>query len=276
MSAHFREIVLALFILTLPVSSVYALERLVIPGTGDSQELLRKAASTFTLANPDITIDLPDSVGSIGGIKRVLSGHAPLARIARPLNTGEMNSGLNYEVFAYTAVIFVANLPVACVNSLSTAEIIAIYSGDTANWDQIGNCPSHKIYVANREEGDSSRLLIEENLSGFKNITQFAGEVIYSTPEALHTIEDYPYTIGYLPLAILKNSPLTQLAINNLQPTSENLATKKYPLAVPLGFAWKNKLSEPYKKFIDFMFSASGQEIIRAYGSVPTPKPSEF
>lgn len=276
MSVYFRKLVLTLIILTFPVSSAFSLERLVIPGTGDSQELLREAAVQFALKNPGITIDIPDSVGSIGGIKRVLNNQAPLARIARPLSDKEMNSGLKSGVFAYTPVVFVANLPEACIKSLTTAEIIAIYSGEIDNWNQLGNCPSHKIYVANREEGDSSRLLIEENLPGYKSIAKFAGEVLYSTPDALHIVEDHPYTIGYLPQAMLKNSPLTQLAINNLRPTAENLAAKKYPLAVPLGFVWKNNLSESYKNFIEFMFSSSGQETIRAHNAVPAPKPSEF
>ncbi len=276
MNTHLCKIALACIILAFWAPVSFSLDRLVIPGTGDSQELLRAVAAQFTQEHPDISFDIPDSVGSIGGIKRVLNGHAPLARIARPLNSSEVNSGLNSLTFAYTPVVFVANLPEICVDNLSTADIVAIYSGKITSWQALGNCPDHKIYVANREEGDSSRLLIEASFPAFTNITKFAGEVVYSTPETLHIIEDYQYTVGYQPQAMLKNSALTQFSINNLQPTAENLVNNKYPLAVPLGFTWKGDLPDVYRQFVEFMFSSRGQEIIRAHDAIPVPKPAEI
>lgn len=272
MTSRLMQSVLALFIITLWTTPASALERLVIPGTGDSQELLRVAAQSFEKAHPELIIDIPDSVGSTGGIKRVLNGHAPLARIARKLHANEQSSGLKSNLFAYTPIVFVANLPENCVDNLSSEEIIAIYSGEITSWKQLGQCPDHKIYIANREEGDSSRLLIEEHITGFKGIQNFAGEIIYSTPEAQHIIEDHPYTIGYLPLAMLTRSPLTRLSVDNLHPTVENLVSQKYSLAVPLGFVWKDEPSDSYRLFVDFLFSVKGKEIIRSQGAVPAPK----
>jgi phosphate transport system substrate-binding protein len=267
--------ILILFIITFWTVPAFTLERLVIPGTGDSQKLLRVAAQSFEESNSDLIVDIPNSVGSVGGIKRVLNGHAPLARIARDLHTNEQASGLKSTLFAYTPIVFVANLPKKCVDDLSSEDIVGIYSGMITSWNQLGQCPDHKIYVANREEGDSSRLLIEKHIPGFKEIQEFAGEIIYSTPEAQHIIEDHPYTIGYLPLAMLSRSPLTQLSIDNFHPSVENLISQKYALAVPLGFVWKEEPPEAYRQFINFIFSTKGQEIIRSQGAVPVQKPQE-
>ena len=272
MVTQFFKLILVLFCLSPYTVSAASIERLVIPGTGDSQKLLREAARLFEQEHPQVVIDIPDSVGSVGGIKRVLNGHAPLARIARQLSDSEQASGLNSLVFAYTPIVFVANLPEQCANNLTTAEIIDIYSGKITSWQKLGNCPDHKIYVANREEGDSSRLLIEAKLPGFKDIQKFAGKIIYSTPETLHTIEDHPYTIGYLPLAMLKNSHLSRFTLNGLHPTVENLVANTYSLAVPLGFVWKDQPTGVYGQFIEFLFSARGQQLLRAHDSVPVPK----
>ncbi len=274
MSTQFFKTVLVLFITTLWATSALSIERLVIPGTGDSQKLLREAAHHFEQEHPEVTIDIPESVGSVGGIKRVLNGHSPLARIARQLDANEQASGLSSIVFAYTPVVFVANLPDKCADNLSDAEIVAIYSGEITSWQKLGNCPDHKIYVANREEGDSSRLLIEANFPDFKKIPNLAGEIIYSTPETLHIIEDHPYTIGYLPLSMLRSSPLTLFSINNLHPTVENLVTKSYSLAIPLGFVWKDEPTGTYLQFIEFLFSPRGQEIIHTHNAIPAPKQS--
>ncbi len=272
MRAKILKTVLVLFCLSLYSVSASSIERLVIPGTGDSQNLLREAVRLFEQEHPEVVIDIPESVGSLGGIKRVLDGHASLARVARQLNDSERASGLNTLVFAYTPVVFVANLPKQCVDNLSTAEIIDIYSGKITSWQKLGNCPDHKVYVANREEGDSARLLIEEKLPDFRGIQEFTGEIIYSTPEALHIIEDHPFTIGYLPLAMLKDSPLTQFSLNGLHPTAENLVTNTYSLAIPLGFAWKDQPTGVYHQFIEFLFSAQGQQLLRAHDTVPVPK----
>jgi len=266
------KITLVFFCLSLYAVAASSIERLVIPGTGDSQKLLREAVRLFEQENPGVFIAIPDSVGSLGGIKRVIDGHAPLARIARQLNDSEQASGLNTLVFAYTPVVFVANLPEQCVDNLSTSEIIDIYSGKITSWKWLGTCSDHKIYVANREDGDSARLLIEAKLPGFKDIQEFAGEIIYSTPEALHVIEDHPFTIGYLPLAMLKNTSLTQFSLNALHPTTENLVTNTYSLAIPLGFVWKDQPTGAYRQFVEFLFSAQGHELLRAHDTVPVPK----
>ena len=143
MSTQLFKIALLLFMTTLWATPALSTERLVIPGTGDSQKLLREAAYSFGHDHPDVTIDIPESVGSVGGIKRVLNGHTPLARIARSLDANERASGLSSTVFAYTPVVFVANLPERCVENLSTSELVAIYSGEITSWQQLGNCPNH-------------------------------------------------------------------------------------------------------------------------------------
>ncbi len=267
------------FVLCLPLlwlAPALAGEQLTIPGTGDSQKLLREAAFHFRQTHPDVTIEIPDSVGSVGGIKRVFNDEAVLARIARPLNDSEHSAGLDSVVFAYTPVVIVANLPDNCADNISTPVLTGIYSEARTSWQGIGRCPDHKIYVANREEGDSSRILLEEKLPSFKKITEFAGEIIYSTPETLAIIEEHPYTIGYLPLAILKNSPLTHFSLDGRHPTAENLATGLYPLAIPLGITWKQEPTGTYRQFLDFLFSTKGQEIINKHGAVPAPRPAGF
>ena len=72
MSTQHFKIVLLLLMTTLWATPALSIERLVIPGTGDSQKLLREAARYFEQKDPNVIIDIPESVGSVGGIKRVL------------------------------------------------------------------------------------------------------------------------------------------------------------------------------------------------------------
>ena len=133
-------------------------ESLTIAGTGDSQELLRALAEKFEENHPQVDVIVPDSVGSSGGIREVLDGKSQLARIARPLTEKEISLDFHEVVFARSPVVFVVHPSVTAVDNLSYAQVIAIYSGEIQNWQQLGG-EDKTLYVVNREGGDSSRVV---------------------------------------------------------------------------------------------------------------------
>lgn len=246
-----------------------AAETVVIPGTGDSQRLLQALARAYEAARPGGEVEIPPSVGSIGGLRRVLDGSRPLARIARPLSGRETGQGLKSRVFAHSPVVFVANLPSSCVEDLSPRQVVDIYAGRITSWGQLGPCGDRKIYVANREDGDSCRRLLGRTVPGFDRIGRFAGETIYGTPLALAIIERHPYTVGYLPLAMAVGTPLKRLRYDGVEPTPENVRSGAYPLAVPLALAWRGELKGAARDFVDFLFTPEARRIILEHGSVP-------
>lgn len=249
-----------------------ALETLVVPGTGDSQALLAVLAQAFEAEHPGIRIEVPPSVGTIGGIRRVLAGETSLARTARPLSAQELQQGLQHQLFAYSPIVFVANLQPACIDNLSAAQVVGIYSGRLTSWAQLGPCGNKKIYVANREDGDSSRRILVEQVPGFSGIEPFAGEVLYSNPENLRVLESYPQTIGYMPLANAIKSGLTQLRYEGTAATVSSVQSGDYHLSVPLGLVWKGELQGPAKAFLDFLSSPRGRGLIIENGAVPVSR----
>ncbi len=66
-------------------------QRVTICGTGDSQAMLRSLALAYEKQHPGVSIDVPDSNGSSGGIKATASGKCDLGRVARPLQENVMN-----------------------------------------------------------------------------------------------------------------------------------------------------------------------------------------
>lgn len=244
-------------------------ETLAIPGTGDSQTLLAVLAKGFEATHPGVRIQIPPSVGSIGGIQRVLAGETPLARTARPLSEQERQRGLKQLVFAHSPIVFAANLEPACVDNLTAAQVVGIYSGQLTSWSQLGSCDKKKIYIANREDGDSSRRVLVDKVPGFADIQQFAGEIIYSTPENQAILEKYPQTIGYLPLANANKSNLKFFRFEGTAATPAAVQQGEYRLSVPLGLVWHGELQGVAKAFVDFLQSASGNKLIALNGAVP-------
>ena len=251
-----------------PTSNLFAQEKIVVAGTGDSQSLLRALAEAFEKVNPGKRIEIPDSIGSGGGIKSTAKGICNLGRVARPLREKENFLGLNYKVFACSPVVLVANPSITKVKNLSTKDIIGIYSGKITSWDILGE-GKRKIYVVNRENGDSSRIVLERRISGFKDIKKLAGQVVYSTPGAVAIIKKHEDTIGYTSLAMTSGMKLVVMKINGIYPSVENVKNETYKLVTPLGLAWKGELQGLAKEFFDFLFSPEGQKIIIQNGAVP-------
>ena len=237
-------------LLLLSTASIASAETITIAGTGDSQRLLRQLAETFQQQHPDAQILVPNSVGSGGGIALLLAGRSELARIARPLKPKEQAEGLQHLIFAYSPVVFVANLPSPCLQSITAEQARDIFNGKINSWGQLGSCAEHKIYIANREDGDSSRTVLERELPELKQITQLAGRTIYSTPEAYDTLNRYPHSFGYLPKAQVQTDSLTVLGFEGVTASIENVQQGHYPLTVPLGIVWKGELKGVAKQFI--------------------------
>lgn len=263
-----RMILLLLGLLVaLPLSS----RALVVAGTGDSEELLQRLGAEFSRHNPQIEVSVPPSVGSSGGVRMLLEGRTDLARVARPLKPAEARQGLHWRAFALVPILFVANLPRTCVSDISSRQVVEIFAGRLTNWSQLGDCPSAKIYLARREEGDSSNRVLKAQIAGLDEIKQPVGRTIYTTPEAFETITRYPYTLGYLPETELLSATLVRLSFNGVVANAETVASRRYPLQQILALAWRDPLRPAAAKFLAFLATPTAQKIIREFGAVPVP-----
>ncbi len=240
---------------------------LVIPGTGDSQVLLHNLAQLYAKNRPGITVEIPESIGSGGGVKSVITGKNEIARVARPLTEKESVQGLKSHIFAHAPIVFAVNPGVAEAANLSFEQIIGIYSGKIQQWDGLGGVG--KIYAMNREEGDSSRTVLEKLIPGFKEISVPAGSTVYSTPEAVQTLLTSPNTIGYLPMSAIIGTGLKMLRVQDVAPSAANVRQKKYQLVVPFALVWKETLSPLAKDFLDFLSSPAARKFMLENGAIP-------
>ncbi|HIJ89909.1 MAG: substrate-binding domain-containing protein [Desulfobulbaceae bacterium] len=238
----------------------------MIPGTGDSQVLLHKLAVLYRKTRP-FSVEIPESIGSGGGIRSVITGKNEIARVARPLTEKEKAHGLNFRIFAEAPIVFAVNPGVAETKNLSLEQIVGIYSGRIQQWDGLGGVG--KIYAMSREAGDSSRIVMENLIPGFKEISVPAGSIVYSTPDAVKTLLASPNTIGYLPLPATFGTELTVLRVQDLEPSPANVRQKKYQFTIPLAMVWKDSLSPMAQDFLDFLSSPTARKLMLENGAIP-------
>nr|MBF0222137.1 substrate-binding domain-containing protein [Desulfobulbaceae bacterium] len=236
-------------------------------GTGDSQILLQKLAEHYQTTHPDITINIQDSVGSSGGIRKVASGECELGRVARNFNNKELQYNLKHQLFAYSAIAFITSSHLT-IDTISTKQVVSILSGETSNWKKLGGDDA-PIYIVNRERGDSSRTVLEENIPALNDLSPWAGKMFYTTTEAVQAVERHENTFSFAPLAVAKAHKVQILNYNGINPSPQNIKSGKYPLVVSLGLVWKDVLNQPVQEFVDFIISPSAQTIISDNGAIP-------
>jgi phosphate transport system substrate-binding protein len=241
-----------------------------VPGTGDSEELLRAVAEAFKATAPGIDVDVPDSVGSTGGIKALLAGKAELARVARPLRGEEKAQGLVEIVFAETPVVFAVNPAVTGVSGLSSAQALAVYAGKITDWSALGGPPGPIARVA-REMPETGRAVLNETIPGFEALAAEGQAVAYSTPEAVDMVLRHPGTIGYFSLTAMSGTGLTPLALDGVPPTPEALANAPRAPRIRLSLVYRPPLAPAAERFLAFLQSHRGEALLASHGCRPLP-----
>ncbi|MBN2546962.1 MAG: substrate-binding domain-containing protein [Spirochaetes bacterium] len=247
--------------LILTVALIYSQtdNRIVIQGTGANQDLLREIAEQFMVINKNIKVEVPDSIGSSGGIKGVIDGKIEIARVSRALKEKEKVEGIKYRKFALCPIVFATN-PSVTIKNLNINDIINIYRGKIKNWKKLGG-PDLEVAVIGREEGDSSRSTIEEVYPEFQTI-KYSDKVtiLVRDQDMIRDLKLKKGAIGFGALVNMKNSKLNVLSVNNLKPD-----TKKYNIMNAFAFVYfEKKISYNAKKFLDFVYSQKGIEIIKS------------
>ncbi|MBU0946729.1 MAG: substrate-binding domain-containing protein [Proteobacteria bacterium] len=243
-------------------------QKIIVGGTGDSQHLLSEIAKALEERLGGGEIEVPESIGSGGGIRAVAAGKIDLARVARPLKENETKLGLTYKCFAKSPVVFVIHPSVTGIEDLKSEDIIGIYSGKINVWGQLGG-QDQKIYAITREVGDSCRIVLNKRIPGFKDITEPTAKVIYNTPEAVATLIRHKKTIGFLPMPMTIGKDLKILTVDGVYPSAENIRSGRYKLVVPFGIVYKGELKGLAQRFVNFLSSTEGKRLIAEYGAVP-------
>lgn len=259
-------IVTLLLLASLWASPVLAQETLTVAGTGENQEVVRALARQFEAKHHGVTVEVPDSVGSGGGIKALQKGKTDLARTGRPLKETE-KSGLVEVMFGKTPVVFATHPTVTKIDGLTTAQILDIYAGKISNWQDVGG-PDGKIYPTSREVGDSARIVLETSMPGFKGL-QLVSKEFFTSAEAVKAIREHEFTIGYVSLASSQGQGLKILRIDGKDPIPGADGAVDYPYLVPFYLVHTETPSALAKQFIDFALSAEGRAILLANGAVP-------
>lgn len=259
-----RNIMIFVALMSIGFSGIAAAEEVAIVGTGSGMSLLQAVAEAFMEAEPDVTIDVPPSIGSSGGIKAVGRDNFVLGRVAREIKDKEQHFGLTYLPIAKMPIVFFTNESVEIVD-LTTRQICDIYSGKIDNWKEVGG-KDGRIRVIRREDGDSSLKDLRQSFPGFKDIALTPkSKTTLTDQETLVLTAEKEGTIAFGTYINAKNYDVNILSIEGKKPTESD-----YPYAGTLALIYKEKnKTGAIERFIEFAKSPNAQKAIVEAGGLP-------
>ena len=163
---------------------------------------------------------------------------------------------------AVVVFVLATNPDVAGVTSLTSAQILSIYTGRTTNWNQVGG-PNLPIVVVSRPVTSGTRATFKqyvlkgtaESPNQSKNLTADSTQLV------TQTVEQTSGAIGYITLgaADQEGSKLNVLSIDGNAPTATNVESNAYIFWNIEHMYTKGPATGLAQAFINYMTTADAQ-----------------
>jgi phosphate transport system substrate-binding protein len=254
--------------------------KLIITGTGSSIGAMRRMSEVFQKKHPNVTVNVPPSIGSTGAIKAVKAGQIDIGLSYRPLTHEERSMGIIEEPYGRTPFIFGVQESNP-INGLTLAEIEEIYARKRKTWS----------------DGTPIRLILRPISDGFTAYLESinprlksASEKVHSLPgvfigmtdqEAADQIEKTPGSFGTTSASLIvsEKRKIKALSVDGTAPALSNIAdgvrisSGMYPYIITMFLVYnKDNDKGEVKDFIDFVFSKNGRKILSESGHVTLPR----
>jgi phosphate transport system substrate-binding protein len=249
--------------------------QLRIAGSGSGIAILKIVNESFENAHPGIGLNFLPSTSTVDGMIGVSQGLLDIGSAARKLTVPEkeLHPGIVEYSFVKDALVMCVN-PNVGVMSLTKDEIKRIYAGNITDWSQVGG-QKGKIVVFDREETDSSKILLREHILGQGTpVTKDA--IVLQSSDSMHaSVEATRDSIGQCSLGGIRFNGVSvkSLALDGIIASASTIRDGSYPLVRDFGIIVKKEgLNPATEVFIKHIFSEEAKEVLARYGYFPSPK----
>lgn len=236
-------------------------------GSTALQPLVQQAAERFMSKNPGARIIVTGG-GSGTGLSQVAQGQVDIGNsdIFAEEKPGIDASTLKDHRVAVVAFAVVVH-PSNPVDNLSTDQLVAIFTGKTANWKDVGG-KDMPIIVVNRPKSSGTRATFNRYaLMGAQEAE--TGLIEDSSGQVKKIVSETPGAISYLAISYVDSS-VKALKVNGVAPTVENVTHGTYPVWSYEHMYTKGEPAGLTKAFLDYMLSPEVQnDLVPKLGYIP-------
>ncbi|MFH1854095.1 MAG: PstS family phosphate ABC transporter substrate-binding protein [Candidatus Omnitrophota bacterium] len=277
--------VLVLSMLAVPVFAASGKNMIQVKGSDTMVNLGQAWAERYMEENPGEFIAVTGG-GSGTGFSSLISGTCDIAMASRNIKDKEIvlaeQRGIKpNEIKAALDGLAVVVNPANPVSELTIDQLAGIFTGRISNWKDVGG-NDEKIVILSREVNSGTHVYFKEHVlrKGDPNSTEeYAPRaLLLSSSQAIaDEVAGNPAAIGYYGMGyIYKKQKSIAVAKDKdseyIEPTIENVVKGRYSISRPL-FLYTNGMPQDLvKKFVDFVLSKEGQDIVLATDFVPIKK----
>lgn len=247
------------------VESVELNGTIKLAGSTSMEKLCEAMAESFMEKNPGVTVTV-EYTGSGAGLESLAAGSVDIGNASRGLKDEEKASGAVENIVAIDGIAVITNKSCS-IKDVTSKDLAKIYSGEITDWAELGG-KEQPIVVIGREAGSGTRDAFEELLE-VKDGCVYAQE-LDSTGAVLAKVAATPGAIGYVSLDVVDDT-VSELKIDGVEPTEEEILAGKYMLQRPFVMATKGEISgqnELVQAWFNYINSDDGKEVIKQVGLI--------
>ncbi len=224
--------------------------------------------------------------GSGTGLSSLISGTCDIAMSSRNIKDKEIalakQKGINpFEIKVALDGLAVVVNPANPVSKLTLGQLAGIFTGSITNWKEAGG-KDQKIVILSREVNSGTHVYFKEHVLRKGNPNgkeEFAsGALLLSSSQAIadevagNSAAVGYYGMGYIsskqkPIAVAKDDKSEYI-----NPNIGNVLSGKYPISRPLFLYTNGQPKGVIQKYVDYMLSKEGQDIVVKTDFVPVKK----
>jgi phosphate transport system substrate-binding protein len=217
--------------------------------------------------------------GTHSAYMNLIEGNADIILVARRPSEDEIqaaqqaNINLDVRPVALDAFVFLVHTDNR-VDNISLDKIRDIYTGKITQWSELGGIKD-VIHTYQRNRNSGSQELMEALVMRGKPMIEAPDMILESMMGPINVIGDDPLGIGYsvyfYAAHIFPHENVKMIAVDNVHPTSEDIAAHDYPLTTEVYAVVREDTSEENdaRLFLDWLLTNEGQAVVAESGYVP-------
>ncbi|MGH7495938.1 MAG: PstS family phosphate ABC transporter substrate-binding protein [bacterium] len=265
-------------------------ESIIIQNQGsDTMVNLAQAwAEEYKKVEPSVSVEVSGG-GSGTGVAALINGTVDIANSSRKLEEGErakaqQNTGKEPQEFmvGYDALAVYVHKDNP-LNEITLEQIAQIYSegGTITKWSQLGvqnaNCANDEIVRVSRQNNSGTYHYFREAVLGKGHDFKLGSVDMNGSKDVVELVSKTLCAIGYSGMGYATpNVKVLRLAKKSggpfVAPSIASTLDHTYPVSRPLFMYTLGAPNEHISKYLDWIHSDAGQQIVKESGYVPLPK----
>jgi len=251
-------------------------ETITVKGSDTMVILAQRWAEIYMAKNPGVVIQVTGG-GSGTGISALINGTTDICNSSRPMKKSEREKlKQRYNTTGVEIKVAIDGLSIYVhesnpVQELSLAQIKAIYTGKITNWKDVGG-PDARIILYSRENNSGTYVYFKDEVLEGEDFSPNA-QHMPGTAAVVNAVAKDKFSIGYGGAAYAKG--VRELKVKKdehspaYEPTMENIKSGVYPISRFLYMYTRSRPTGTLKKYIDWILSDEGQDIVSKVGYFP-------